>query len=68
MIPRWLLEQRRKTCAACSEREGCGHIPSIFHCETGCPLGRHKPAQEAIAARAWPEGAERLSGCCDRVD
>jgi hypothetical protein len=68
MIPRWLVNDRQRTCSACAKRTECRAIPSILAERTLCPLGRHLPAQEAIAARAWPEGVERISGCCDRVD
>jgi hypothetical protein len=67
VLERWIAQRRLGICRKCPQRATCQEIATIF-CETsGCPLGAHPPRDEEIAAKAWPPGAERISGCCDRV-
>jgi hypothetical protein len=30
-----------------------------------CPLDKLASRSDEIAAKAWPEGAQQISGCCD---
>jgi hypothetical protein len=33
-----------------------------------CPLNRLPSRADEIAAKAWPEGAQQVSGCCDSAE
>jgi hypothetical protein len=65
MIPRWLLDKRIATCLDCDCQTTCTARFGILHDAPECPLGRLVTLAEEIQARAWPDGAERASGCCD---
>ena len=70
-MERWISEKRRRVCVICPRLAAChaaGIIHSIFAPETACPEGKHLSRAAQIAARAWPDGADTISGCCDRAD
>ena len=68
MIESWIVQSRRKTCLRCERLPKCdaaGIIHSIFREQSACPLRLHPTRLDAVAARAWPGGAQPISGCCD---
>ena len=65
MIPRWILDKRIATCLDCDRQTTCTARFRILHDAPQCPLGRLATRDEEVAARAWPDGAEQASGCCD---
>lgn len=64
-IPRWLLDERHKTCATCNLMKTCEAKYEILNSNPPCPLKKLKGYNEALAERAWPSSAPRASGCCD---
>jgi hypothetical protein len=66
-IPGWLAQQRAQACGRCAEKAGCAQSLRILQDDPGCPRGVLLSRLDAIAARARPEGAQKLSGCCDAV-
>jgi len=64
-IPRWILDERHKVCAACDQMKSCQFKYQIMNEKPQCPLGKLKTYQDLVAERAWPSGATRVSGCCD---
>jgi len=66
--PRWIVEKRLRTCQQCEQLRHCSASMNLFENSTGCPIGAHKSISDEIAARAWPEGVEAISGCCDRME
>jgi hypothetical protein len=67
MIPQWLAQDRQRICQACAKQSSCPAKFTIPQDLTDCPDKRHPSKADAIAARAWPQGAERISGCCDPI-
>jgi hypothetical protein len=67
MIPNWLVQNRQRICAECSQKTECKAKFLMLYEEMNCPLGKQLSKCDAIAARAWPQGAERISGCCDPI-
>ena len=67
MIPGWLAQQRAQTCAKCPDKGACPRGVFILESDPQCPRGTLPNALDAIAARAWPEGVEPISGCCDPI-
>lgn len=65
--PGWLAQQRAETCAKCPDKSTCCRAIYILTPTPQCPRGLLKNTVDAIAARAWPENAEKVSGCCDPV-
>jgi len=67
----WIVKARLATCLKCRHRAECektaGRIASLTAEVTTCPMGWHPSRDEAVAARAWPETAPKVSGCCDRI-
>jgi len=67
----WIVKARLTTCLKCSLRAECekttGRIASLLSEVTTCPKKLHPGRNEAVAARAWPESAPKVSGCCDRA-
>lgn len=49
-----------------------GGKPSLGVCKNCIAKGQNNPEHakdmEAIYEKAWPSGARRISGCCDRAD
>lgn len=67
MIPRWIVDQRLAICRACSDQKTCQAKFEIVQEVPACPLNKLPSKADAIAARAWPAGVERISGCCDPI-
>lgn len=65
MIPRWILDKRIAICLDCDHQTTCAARFQILKDAPQCPLGRLPTREQEVAAKAWPEGAERASGCCD---
>jgi hypothetical protein len=65
MIPRWILDKRLKTCLACEQQATCTARFEILAEAPRCPLGRLASRADEVAAKAWPESAQQVSGCCD---
>jgi len=65
MIHHWIVSKRLQICISCSANEGCIEKWGMFAATPKCPLGKIKSADEEIAERAWPLGADAVSGCCD---
>ena len=68
MIPRWIVDKRVKTCLACERQTTCTARFDIATEAPQCPLKRLATRDEEVAARAWPEGAQQVSGCCDSAE
>jgi hypothetical protein len=67
MIPNWIIQKRAQTCAKCPELKRCAVKTQLHLASMPCPLGLQKSAMDEIAAKAWPDGAPRASGCCDSM-
>jgi hypothetical protein len=65
MIPRWLVDKRLQICAQCEQATECTVRFRLLEDAPNCPLKRLANREEEVAARAWPAGAESVSGCCD---
>lgn len=65
MIPRWIIDKRLAICAQCEQATECSVRFQILQDAPDCPLKRLATRDEEVAARAWPAGAELVSGCCD---
>jgi hypothetical protein len=65
MIPRWLVDKRTRICLVCDEQTLCTARWRLLHAAPDCPLKRLPSLSAEVAAKAWPEGAEPVSGCCD---
>lgn len=65
MMPRWIVDKRAKVCISCAQQIGCQGKYSILSETPVCPLGLLASTANEIAAKAWPEGAQQVSGCCD---
>jgi len=65
MIPRWLVDKRTAICLSCHQRTGCVARYQILSEAPTCPLNKLASRSDEIAAKAWPEGAQQISGCCD---
>jgi len=65
MIPRWLVDKRAAVCSSCQQQLTCAGKFTIGNPEPQCPLGLLATQQDEVAARAWPTGAQQISGCCD---
>lgn len=65
MIPRWLVDKRLKICAQCEQTTECSVRFRVLDEAPQCPLKRLATRDEEVAARAWPQGVESASGCCD---
>jgi hypothetical protein len=65
MIAGWIVDKRAAICAKCERGQNCGARFGIANAAPPCPLKLLPTEQEEIAARAWPEGAQPVSGCCD---
>ncbi len=65
MMPRWIVDKRLRTCAKCEHTATCAVRFQIANPAPECPLKLLPTEQEEIQARAWPEGAQPVSGCCD---
>jgi hypothetical protein len=68
MIPQWMADKRSAVCLACDQYGGCPGRWTILQDRPACPLGKLPSKDDEIAARAWPDGAEQVSGCCDSAD
>lgn len=73
--PRWLTEERRKTCMACSHKADCKQaFCGYFSNVSACPIGAHPTLKDRLAEleakheKAFPPGVDPISGCCDRMD
>lgn len=65
MIPSWIVDKRVQVCGACQEQSGCSVKFDLATEAPACPLNGLPSRADEIAARAWPEGAQQISGCCD---
>ena len=65
MIPRGLIDKRTAICLSCYQRTGCVARFQILSEAPTCPLNKLPSKADEIAAKAWPEGAPQVSGCCD---
>jgi hypothetical protein len=65
--PNWLAQQRAQTCARCEDKRTCPRALYILESDPQCPRGLLPNVLDAIAARAWPEGVDAVSGCCDPI-
>ena len=63
--PRWLIEKRHSICLKCDMLKSCTGKFSVLDYAPNCPKGLLKNTDEEIAAKSWPAGAPRASGCCD---
>lgn len=68
MIPRWLIDQRHATCLSCLDKGACQSKYGLLQADPACPLGKLPTLADAIAARAWPEGAPAPSDCCGSAE
>lgn len=68
MIARWIVDKRIKTCLACERQTTCTARFDIAAEAPQCPLKRLATRDEEVAAKAWPEGAQQVSGCCDSAE
>ena len=62
-----IILTRQQTCAACPEQPTCRAKFRMLEDDMQCPQGRQRTKADLIAARAWPEGVDRISGCCDPI-
>jgi len=67
MIPNWLAQDRQRICSECLQKADCKAKFLMLHDDMQCQEGRQLTKDDAIAARAWPQGADRISGCCDPI-
>lgn len=65
MIPRWLANARHETCVKCGDKSTCTVQYDMLRPAPKCPLGKLPSLDDAIAERAWPSSAPKVSGCCD---
>jgi len=65
MIPRWLVDKRMQTCAECERTTECKSKFEVLNEAPNCPLGKLPSRDDEIASRAWPDGVQPVSGCCD---
>lgn len=65
MIPQWVADKRSGVCLNCDQYAGCSGRWDILAEAPNCPLGKLPSVGDEIAARAWPDGADPVSGCCD---
>ena len=65
MIPRWIVDKRISICLSCEQATTCTARFEILNEAPMCPLKRIASKADEIAARAWPDGAQQISGCCD---
>lgn len=63
--PNWVIQNRIKICTTCETTNSCDKKFTILRAESHCPLKKWDNADEEVRKRAWPESAQRLSGCCD---
>ena len=68
MIASWIVDKRVQLCAACQEQSGCAIKFDVATEAPACPLNRLPSKADEIAAMAWPEGAQQISGCCDSAN
>ena len=68
MIPGWLADKRSQTCLDCEKYGGCPVRWDILQNAPKCPLNKLPSKDEEIAARAWPQDVDRISGCCDSAE
>ena len=67
-LPYWLIQKRAQQCGACYQQRECKAKIAIMRETVDCPRGVIQPAAEEIAAKAWPAGAQPISGCCDSAE
>lgn len=65
MIPRWLIDKRLSVCAQCEQSTECSARFEVLSEAPQCPLKQLATRDEEVHARAWPQGVESVSGCCD---
>lgn len=65
MIPQWLADKRAQTCLNCDQYARCPVRWDILQEAPKCPLGKLPSKSDEIAAKAWPDGVQPISGCCD---
>jgi hypothetical protein len=65
MIPRWLVDKRLQICAQCERTTECEVRFQLLQDAPECPLKLLANRDDEVTARAWPAGAESVSGCCD---
>jgi hypothetical protein len=65
MIPKWLIEARKKICSACHQQVGCVAKLQILSDAPTCPLELLPSKSQIVFEKAWPAGATLVSGCCD---
>lgn len=66
MIPRWIAQKRKETCAHCEIVKICPDKMTLLNEVPFCSLSKlHSVEDELRWAKAWPETAPRVSGCCD---
>jgi hypothetical protein len=65
MIPRWLVDKRMQICAQCERATECKGKFEALNEAPNCPLKKLATRDDEVAARAWPDAAEVVSGCCD---
>lgn len=63
--PKWVIEKRVKICTTCEVNQNCDKKYYVIEDVSDCPLKKWANAAEEIRRRAWPESAQRVSGCCD---
>ena len=65
MIPRWLVDKRLQICAQCERATVCLGRFEVAEEAPQCPLKQLATRDEEVAAKAWPQGVNSVSGCCD---
>jgi len=67
MTTHQIVQERIAICSACEQRPTCKARFQILDETPRCPLNKLRSKADLIAAKAWPPGVERISGCCDAV-
>ena len=68
MIPFAILKKRHDICQQCAQVSACVVKNALADLAPACPLDKLPTlADELTWARAWPEGVQAVSGCCDRM-
>ena len=63
----WMVNERRKICLACKEKETCPvlRVGEIWFSDANkCPLGLLKSFADMKLEKAFPPGIEPITGCC----
>jgi len=68
MIPQWLARKRHDVCVRCPQAKNCADKITMLNDNPRCPLDKLPPLSDELTwAKAWPEHAPLISGCCDPI-